>query len=150
MGRRGYRNVIRNSSKQVKTIKETLQMQICFDSIGAEIESLTVTKIDRNLIRIEENPIFTDEVSYGDIIRVKKIKDVLFFQEIIEKSKLIRLSWILTKEQTESNQFGLLKERITDVEGRWEQVFGGIFVVNIPKHFKNEIEQEMVRISKTI
>ncbi len=132
----------------MKPIKEILQLHLCFDEIGREIEVLDVSLIDKETLIIEENPIFNEQVSYGDIIRVKQEKEIFYYIETIQKSDLIRHSWLLSKDISESEEIEELKERINKSEGRCEQVFGGLLVVNIPKDSKINVDEEINKIIK--
>ncbi|WP_170287007.1 DUF4265 domain-containing protein [Paenibacillus faecis] len=133
----------------MRTIKKSDQIQLCFDDKGGEVEVLDVVFIDEDTVALEENPIFNDQVSYGDIVRVKKVKEVYYYIETIKKSELIKLSWLLSKEVSESQELENLKDKVTKNAGRCERVFGGLLLLNIPKKFEQEIIREMKIILNT-
>ncbi|MFC5652334.1 DUF4265 domain-containing protein [Paenibacillus solisilvae] len=113
-------------------MKGNVQLHLCFDGAGREIEVLDVKRMSKDTVKIMENPIFSDVVSYGDIIRVREDKDIYYYQEMVRKSDLVRHSWLLSKEATESQEIEEFKNQIIKMNGNWEQVFGGFLIVNIP------------------
>ncbi|NBD25398.1 DUF4265 domain-containing protein [Paenibacillus glycinis] len=118
-------------------------MSLCFDEVGREIEVLDVTVIDNDILIMAENPIFSEHVSYGDRIRVKVEKDIYYYVETLQKSELVRHSWLLSKEVSESSEIEQIKEAISRMEGRYEQVFGGVLVINVPKDAERAIVSEV-------
>lgn len=127
----------------MRTIKKSDQIQLCFDDTGGEVEVLDVVFIDEDTVALEENPIFNDQASYGDIVRVRRDKETYYYIETIKKSELIKLSWLVSKEVSESQELENLISKITKNAGRCEQVFGGLLVWNIPKRFEQEVITEM-------
>ena len=79
-----------------------------------------------------ENPIFSNVVSYGEIRRVREDRNIYYYLETVQKSDLVRHSWLLSKEATESQEIEDFKNKIIQMNGNWEQVFGGFLIVNIP------------------
>ena len=134
----------------MKPIKEIHQVQLCFDEVGREVEVLDVVIIDSETLCIEENPILTEEISKGDIIRVKKVLEIFYYRETIKKSDLAKLSWLLSKEIIESKELIKLKEQVKQFSGSHEQIFGGLLIINISKEFEIEIVEEMNKILKTM
>ncbi len=119
-------------SREVRTMNNNVQLHLCFDGVGREIEVLDVKRISKETMRIMENPIFSSVVSYGDIIRVREDRDIFYYLETVQKSDLVRHSWLLSKEATESQEIEDFKNKIIQMNGNWEQVFGGFLIVNIP------------------
>jgi hypothetical protein len=132
----------------VEPIKEIHPLQLCFDKERREIEVLDVVIMDTDTLLIEENPIFNEQVSFGDIIKVRQEEEVYYYIETIQKSELIRHSWLLSKEISESTELVVIKDRINDVKGRTEQVFGGLLVINISLEYENEIVDEINQLIK--
>lgn len=132
----------------MKPIKEIHQVTLCFAEVGREV--LEVVIIDPETLIIEENSIVNQEISTGDTIRVKKDKEVFYYIETIKKSALVRHSWLLSKDACRSKEIVKLKERVVQLSGRYEQVFGGLLIINIPKEFEIEILEEMNKIFKPI
>ena len=125
-------------------------MHLCFDGAGREVEVLDVVQVDEDIYRIEENPVFTEKVSFGDVIRVKAANDVSMYIETIEKSKFTRHNWLLSKEVIYSLELKILKNKIRDWEGKSQQVFGGIFIVNLPANTNVDINDEVQRVINTV
>jgi hypothetical protein len=123
-------------------------LHICFDPAGREIEILDVTPVGKDKFRIEETPIFNPGVTMGDIIRVKEEQGIYYYQETVQKSHFKRYAWLLSKEAVDSAVIATFKQRITENEGKCEQIFGGLFVIHIPKHTLIDVDGEMNRIIK--
>jgi hypothetical protein len=127
-------------------IQDFIPLHLCFDGVGREVEVLDVVQLDEDIYRIEENPVFTENVAYGDVIRVKAIKDASMYIETIEKSTFTRHNWLLSKEVIFSLELKLLKNKIRDWKGKSQQVFGGIFIVNLPANIEVDINEEVQRV----
>ncbi|QUL57271.1 DUF4265 domain-containing protein [Paenibacillus tritici] len=126
----------------------TVELHICFDEQGREIEVLDVTPVAKDTYRMEETPIFNPGIGLGDIIRVREQEGIAYYVETVKKSGLVRYAWLLSKEAAASREIRSFTERVTEHEGRWEQIFGGLLVVHLPKHAALEAELEMSRIIK--
>lgn len=127
-------------------MKNRVQLYLCFDGVGREIEVLDVTRISRDTVEIMENPIFSNVVSYGDLIRVKEERNIYYYMETVRKSDLVRHSWLLSKEATESQEIEEFKNQIIKMNGNWEQVFGGFLIVNIPADRKIGLDDSIRNI----
>ncbi|WP_141503904.1 DUF4265 domain-containing protein [Paenibacillus luteus] len=127
-------------------IQDFIPLHLCFDGAGREVEVLDVVQLDEDIYRIEENPVFTENVAYGDVIRVKAIKDASMYIETIEKSTFTRHNWLLSKEVIFSLELKMLKNKIRDWKGKSQQVFGGIFIVNLPANVEVDINDEVQRV----
>ncbi|WP_340022957.1 DUF4265 domain-containing protein [Paenibacillus sp. FSL K6-1096] len=124
----------------------TVDLHICFDEQGREIEVLDVTRIATDTYRIEETPIFNPGIALGDIIRVREHQGINYYIETVKKSGLVRHAWLLSKEAAASGEIRSFTKRVEEHEGRWEQIFGGLLVIHLPKHSAVDAEQEMSRI----
>lgn len=124
----------------------TVGLHICFDEQGREIEVLDVTRVDKDTYRIEETPIFNPGIALGDIIRVSEREGIAYYIETVKKSGLVRYAWLLSKEAAASSEIRSFTERVTEHGGRWEQIFGGLLVIYLPKHSLVDAELEMSRI----
>ena len=123
-------------------------LHICFDEQGREIEVLDVTPVAKDKYRIEETPIFNPGIALGDVIRVREQQGIAYYVETVQKSGLVRYAWLLSKEAAASPEIHSFKERVTEHEGKWEQIFGGLLVIHLPKHSIVDAELEMSRIIK--
>ncbi|ETT63558.1 hypothetical protein C173_24722 [Paenibacillus sp. FSL R7-277] len=124
----------------------TVGLHICFDEQGREIEVLDVTRVDKDIYRIEETPIFNPGIALGDIIRVSEREGIAYYVETVKKSGLVRYAWLLSKEAAASGEIRSFTERVTEYGGRWEQIFGGLLVIYLPKHSLVDAELEMSQI----
>lgn len=132
----------------MEPIKEIHPLQLCFDKERREIEVLDVVIMDTDTLLIEENPIFSEQVSFGDIIKVRQEEEVYYYIETLRKSELIRHSWLLSQEISDSAELVVIKDRINDIKGRTEQVFGGLLVINISLEHESEIVDEINKLIK--
>lgn len=123
-----------------------LELHICFDERGSEIEVLDVTQVERDTYRIEETPIFNPGIFVGDIIRVKEEQGVHYYQETVRKSTLKRHAWLLTEQAAYSPIVAAFRQRVNEAGGSWEQIFGGLIVIHIPVPSSLNVEEEMGRI----
>lgn len=130
----------------MKSIQDFIALHLCFDGVGREVEVLDVIQLDVDIYRIEENPVFTENVAFGDVIRVKALKDVSLYIETIEKSMFTRHNWLLSKEVIYSLELKVLKNKIRGWQGKSQQVFGGIFIVNLPVHTQIDINDEVQKV----
>ncbi|CAM4013060.1 DUF4265 domain-containing protein [Paenibacillus alkaliterrae] len=134
----------------MKDFQDYMQLHLCFDGTGNEVEVIDVTQLDDITFKIEENPVFTEKVSYGDIIKVRWMKDVALYIETIKKSKFTRYNWLLSKEVIHSLELKILKNKIREWKGKSEQVFGGIFIVNLPANSSIDIHDEVQKVIQTV
>lgn len=134
----------------MSSIQDFIQLHLCFDGAGLEVEVLDVTQLDDDIYKIEENPVFTEKVSFGDIIKVNTTRDVSIYIETVKKSEFTRYNWLLSKEVVHSLELKMLKNKISDWQGKSEQVFGGIFIVNLPANSEIDIHKEVQKVIKTV
>jgi hypothetical protein len=134
----------------VSSIQDFIQLHLCFDGTGLEVEVLDVTQLEDDIYKIEENPVFTEKVSYGDVIKVNTTRDVSIYIETVKKSEFARYNWLLSKEVIYSIELKLLKNKIRAWQGRSEQVFGGIFIVNLPADTEIDINEEVQKVINTV
>ncbi|KRE48742.1 DUF4265 domain-containing protein [Paenibacillus sp. Soil522] len=134
----------------MKSIQDFIELQLCFDGVGREVEVLDVIQLDDDIYRIEENPVFTENVAFGDVIRVKPSNDVSLYIETIEKSRYTRHNWLLSKEVIYSVELKILKNKIRNWQGKSQQVFGGIFIVNLPADTEVDINNEVQKVIETV
>ncbi|MDQ8736042.1 DUF4265 domain-containing protein [Paenibacillus sp. LHD-38] len=134
----------------MSSIRDFIPLHLCFDGAGREVEVLDVVQLDEDLYRIEENPVFTENVAFGDVIRVKTLEDVSIYIETIEKSTFSRHNWLLSKEVIYSLELKMLKNKIRDWQGKSQQVFGGIFIVNLPAHTEIDINDEVQKVIRMV
>ncbi|MGO4543545.1 hypothetical protein AB4Z29_01920 [Paenibacillus sp. 2TAB23] len=134
----------------MSSIQDFIPLHLSFDGAGQEVEVLDVIQLDTDIYRIEENPVFTENVAFGDVIRVKTLEDVSIYIETIEKSTFTRHNWLLSKEVIYSLELKVLKNKIRDWQGKSQQVFGGIFIVNLPAHTEVDINEEVQKVIRTV
>ncbi|WP_338555160.1 DUF4265 domain-containing protein [Paenibacillus sp. KS-LC4] len=125
----------------------SVELGISFHSSGQEIEMLKVTPIDDQRYRIEENPLFTEMVSFGDIVKLEQQGNIYFYKETVRKSRLRRYSWLLSQDVASSEELAAFKNRVADSGGNWETIFGGMLIINVPSHIDFDPEAEINNIT---
>ncbi|BCG58857.1 DUF4265 domain-containing protein [Paenibacillus sp. URB8-2] len=128
---------------------EFMEVQLCFDEAGREIEILEVTRIGENEYRIEETPVFRPDLSLGDIIKVKEERGVCYYVETIRKSDYRKVVRLLSREAARSLELAAFRERVLNRNGKWETVFGGLLIVHIPREADKTLETELEAIART-
>lgn len=131
-------------------ILDYIKLHLSFDGAGREVEELDVLQVKEDVYEIAETPVFTEKVTFGDIIRVRSEKDVFIYMETIEKSKFTRYNWLLSKQVIHSLELKILKNKIKEWQGKAEQVFGGIFIVNLPSDSEIDINSEVQKVIKMV
>ncbi|MNR54601.1 hypothetical protein D3C85_1748180 [compost metagenome] len=66
--------------------------------------------------------------------------------ETVQKSAYLRYAWLLSKEAAGSREIRDLMQRVQENGGKWEQIFGGLLVIHMPKNTVIDAEAEMSRI----
>ena len=80
------------------------------------------------------------EISFYDVIQAEPLTDgTLRFLKIATPSGLKTNSWILPKGIIESGEFRAILDDVMELDGNWEQVFGGLLLVHLPEQ-ANTIE----------
>lgn len=125
---------------------DTVGLHICFDEQGREIEVLDVTPVAQDKYRIEETPIFNPCITLGDIIRVTEKQGISYYVETVQKSAYRRYAWLLSKEAAGSPEIRDMKQLVKENGGKWEQIFGGLLVIHMPKNTVIDTDAEMSRI----
>lgn len=111
---------------------------------------LDVLFVDEDVYEIAETPVFTEKVTFGDVIKVKKERDVFKYIDTIEKSRFKRHNWLLSKQVIYSLELKILKNKIKEWNGKAEQVFGGIFIVNLPTDTEIDINSEVQKVIRMV
>ncbi|NIK76275.1 hypothetical protein FHS15_001382 [Paenibacillus castaneae] len=134
----------------MSNIQDFIKLHLYFDGTGQEVEVLDVLFVDEDVYEIAETPVFTEKVTFGDVIKVKKERDVFKYIDTIEKSKFKRHNWLLSKQVIYSLELKILKNKIKEWNGKAEQVFGGIFIVNLPTDTEIDINSEVQKVIRMV
>ena len=90
------------------------------------------------------------EVVYGDIIEgEQRAGGALRFIRVASPSDMKTISCILTSEQINASGLRPFLERVVNLGGNWEQAFGGVLLVHLPKSVELDVEAE-VRSATTV
>lgn len=115
--------------------------------------SYEVIQLSEFTYKLTNNDPFNENLSYGTIIEVEpQVKED-------DKEKIYTLKGILKESDFSINVIGLPSElnetelrivgkMITDEGGFWEVIFGGMGYVNLPKHSKLDVIEELNKLIK--
>ena len=96
-------------------------------------EDLIVAPLGSDLYRLEESS-FASEIRYMDVMRAVAQDDgSLLFKEVVTRSDLATHSWVLSKEILSSRELREILDLAMAVGGNWEQAFGGVLIIHVPK-----------------
>jgi hypothetical protein len=101
---------------------------------GKATERLMITPLGHNLYRMEETALSEEPIFYHDTIEASwSLGRGLCFRRVVEKSGLRVFRFLLSKEVIEANAFQVFLQRVSAHDGHWEQIFGGILIVHLPR-----------------
>lgn len=115
--------------------------------------SYEVIQLSEFTYKLTNNDPFNENLSYGTIIEVEpQVKED-------DMEKIYTLKGILKESDFSINVIGLPSElnetelrivgkMITDEGGFWEVIFGGMGYVNLPKHSKLDVIEELNKLIK--
>ena len=90
--------------------------------------------MDKNRFRLEESAISELGVFYHDIIEARfRLGKGLCFRQVVERSGLRVFRFILPFEMMGSASFAAFCQRVRAHDGYWEQIFGGLLLVHLPR-----------------
>ena len=96
-------------------------------------DNLLVSSVGPNQYRLEDAPLLTESVLYGDIIEAEPQADgSLFFTRVLKPSGMRHYDYVLPRSVYESEGFEKLLVRIDEEGGHWTQAFGGVLLVSLP------------------
>lgn len=110
---------------------------------NGDSEDLIVTSLTSNLYRLEESS-FVGEMRYLDVIRAIPLEGgSLLFKEVVTPSTLATQSWVVSKEIVESPELSKVLDRVMAIGGNWEQAFGGVLIIHLPKELMDMIAEQI-------
>ena len=102
---------------------------------NGDSENLLVSQVGADLFRLEESS-FLGEGYYHDVIRALVRSDgALDVQEIVSRSGLTTLEWILSKDVIESTELRSVLDWVMNIGGGWERAFSGVLLLHLPPDF---------------
>lgn len=115
-----------------------------FREIEIDIEGATETiywgRVSDTIYRCEESTLFSETITYGCTIEVKEIDKKLKFVRIIRDSPFHTFRYLWSKEIIASESCSAMKAKIIELEGYWEVMMGGIFIIHLPKEKEDQID----------
>jgi len=114
-------------------------------------ETLLLTPLGHNQFRLEETSFTELGLFYHDIIEAepKDGKEVRFVRRV-ERSGLRVFQFLLSKRLTESEVFAAFLQRVEAHGGYWEQIFGGILLVHLPRGSACRPKSELRTLFQTL
>ena len=107
-----------------------------------------VIKVAENRYRLASNDPFSETLIYGTIIEVlpeKNEEDTFVFKKVcaVSEYNLEVIGLPMALNETEMRVVG---QMIIDEGGYWEVLFGGMGYVNLPKHSKLNVIEELNKL----
>lgn len=131
-------------------MNEPFNARIIFNNEDVIEATLLVTKAGENLYRIEETPFLMETVGFGDVIKADiHSDDSLLFRHIVEKSKMIELSYFIQEGFAGSPKYEALADRIVEAGGTMERIAGGCLFIHLPSDSDLELEIDRIITGKT-
>lgn len=130
----------------MNNMKNTLEVHIEFEPDGG-YESIWVTPMEPDIYRLEGNPVLSENASFGDVIEVSTDKEgKKHFKRITSQAEFRTYRWVLSSHITTSMEFKNFCDKVKQQGGMWEQVLGGVVIVNIPLSSDFDPELEIMKL----
>ena len=98
-----------------------------------EPEEILITHLRGDRFRLDTTPAFSEFASFGDIVELTIVGDRhLICHRVVQKSGLRTIRVLESKGFVSSAAWVRLCERIAELGGHWEQVFGGYLMLHVP------------------
>src|ERR1051325_10885846 len=105
---------------------------VFFEEDGATAEC-ELLKLSDNIYRVEQVVPFIELVSYHDTIETTTSVDgSLIFRRVVKKSDYTKYDYAVSKKVAESAELRAVLDRVTQLGGYWERMFGGLLFVFLP------------------
>ena len=115
--------------------------------LNGDTEELWVTPVAADLFLLEESSLL-GHCCYHDTIRATTGSDgSLNFVEVVKPSALVTHTWILPSNVVESVGFRSILSDVLKVGGHWEQAFGGVVLVHLPRQEAEKVQERIELLS---
>ena len=105
-------------------------------------EPLKAVQVGPRQWRLEQNPIFSEAISYRDIVEGDiDDKGSLVINRIVERSPFRTVRTMAPRMLYESDQGKAFLDRIMELGGMWDSFALGIFVFSYPEQAHDEMEE---------
>ena len=116
-------------------MEEALQVRLrAYDKTELTVR---VTPLPESRYRFEETPFLAmapEPLHFGDVVEAELRGDGTHeITRIVERAPLRHYSWVITRQFYESEGYRTFVAAVTAAGGRWERLFGGVFMVHIPQ-----------------
>ena len=114
-------------------------------------EKLLMTPLGGNLYRLEESSLAEVGAFYHDVVEAKsRLGRDLRFSRVVERSGLRVFRFLLSQELAASEPFAAFLRRVEAHGGFWEQVFGGIVLIHLPRGSACRPKSELRALLRTL
>lgn len=97
-------------------------------------EELCIKQLSGELYRMEETSVFNPDLGLGVVVKLRLCENNEYeVVEVVEQSSFVSYDWMLSSSFVHSDEFELLKKKIGEYGGTWEQIMSGVFIAHIPK-----------------
>jgi hypothetical protein len=95
--------------------------------------SADVTKVGPALYRLESAPICIESITFRDIFEAEELDETtLRFLRLVERSHWQTFDFLLARETFDRENTRRVLQRVEDMGGHWERVFGGLLFICLP------------------
>jgi len=126
--------------------EQPCEVQVLFQG-GSEglvvSERLAVTPMGPNLYRMEQSSLWGGVSCYDVIETEPQSEGTVRFLRVLIPSGLKTVSWLLSRTEAESPALSALLDKVIDVGGHWERIFGGVLVLHLPPAEDDQIIDEL-------
>jgi hypothetical protein len=119
-------------------------------SFGDEItEDLPLTHVEGNQYRVEFSSLLADpRVFYGDVIEINPTgENSADFVRIVKRSGFLVSCSLVGQKITGYPSFQGLLDKIMQLGGNYERVFGGVLIVHLPASADFDVDKELQNIA---
>jgi hypothetical protein len=110
----------------------TIQCEVEFPQDQTTL-MMDVVKVGDRLYRLQKFPVGVESVNFADIVEADMVGDrLLRVQRVVEKSRWLVYDFILSEQASSSSGVEAVLERVTQLGGHWEKVFGGVLIICLP------------------
>jgi hypothetical protein len=110
---------------------EDVQLHIPAEDTTVDV---SVEALGQGRYRLTNFPIGACRLRFGDVIEARLLPDgVLEYVRRVERTPFKIYSYIVSSKAVESETLRRLLDKVLDLGGHWERVFGGVLLIALPK-----------------
>jgi hypothetical protein len=117
---------------------------------GGITEDIPLTHVDGNQYRVGFSSLLADpQVFYGDVIELNPTgENSADFVRTVKRSGFLVSCRLVGQEIVESSLFQGLLDKVMQLGGNYERVFGGVLIVHLPADADLDVDGELQTIAR--